>query len=122
MGGVIYHFIADFRAQQPLWPKVVRDFSESNRKDALLVIWLGKDTSAEDSQALTAAINQLGSDAKNRVAVIKANTAQSFSPAALRKGTHFITTREMTTLEVLDYLWDTNVKVVSALDDGIFST
>lgn len=114
-----YHLIADFRALQPLWPKVVRDFSESKRKDALLIIWLGKDTTPEDSRALTAAINLCG-DAGKRIATVFAHGSQIFSPAAFRKGTHFITTHDMTTLEALDYLWDTDVKVVSALDDGIF--
>ena len=45
---------------------------------------------------------------------------KNFSPVMLKKGTHFITTREMTTLEALDYLWNTDVKIVSALDDDIF--
>lgn len=46
--------------------------------------------------------------------------AQKFSPYLLRNSTHFITTREMSTLECLDWLYDTKVKIVSALDDGIF--
>ena len=46
---------------------------------------------------------------------------QKFSPYLLRNSTHFITTREMVTLECLDWLYDTNVEVVSALDDGIFT-
>ena len=117
-GGCIYHLIADIRAQNPLWPKVVREFAESNFKDALLVIWLDKD--ATDKNFNLSAIN-LNGDAANRIAVVKAHGTKTFSPAALRKGTHFITTREMTTLEALDYLWDTDVKIVSSLDDGIFS-
>lgn len=44
-----------------------------------------------------------------------------YSPAALQKATHFITTREMSTLEALDYLWNTDVKIISGLDNGIFS-
>lgn len=43
-----------------------------------------------------------------------------FSPYILRNGTHFVTTRETMTLRALDCLWDTQVKIVSALDDGIF--
>ena len=62
---------------------------------------------------MTAAVG----DCKN---ILTFKHEENFSPAALRKGTHFITTREMVTLEALDYLWDTDVKIISALDNGIF--
>ena len=81
--------------------------------DAVLVIWLGKNATEENSQALTAAIG----DSKN---IITFKHDKNFSPAALRKATHFITTREMSTLEALDYLWNTDVKIISALDNNIF--
>lgn len=81
--------------------------------DAVLVIWLGKDATEENSQALTAAIG----DSKN---IITFKHDETFSPAALRKATHFITTREMSTLAALDYLWNTDVKIISALDNNIF--
>lgn len=118
--GGIYHFIADFRAQSPLWPKVVRDFAESDFKDKLLVIWLGKDATDEDFNLLTEAANLIGNGVEKNILAVDVED-KNFSPTALRKGTHFITTREMTTLEALDYLWDTDVKIVSALDDGIFA-
>lgn len=79
------------------------------------MIWLPKNSTEENSQAVTETIG----DSKN---ILKFKHDKNFSPAALRKGTHFITTREMTTLEALDYLWDTNIKIISALDNGIFST
>lgn len=44
-----------------------------------------------------------------------------FSPYIIRNSTHFITTREMISVECMDYLWDTDVKIVSALDENIFS-
>ena len=96
----------------------MREFAESDFKDKLLVIWLDKDATDKNFNLSTVNLN---GDAVNRIAIVKAHSAQTFSPAALRKGTHFITTREMTTLEALDYLWGTDVKIVSALDDGIFS-
>lgn len=112
-GHCVYQFIPDFEAQSPLWLKVVQDFSKANLETAALVIWLGKDATEENSQALTEAIG----DSKN-ILVFKHD--KNFSPAALRKATHFIATREMTTLEALDYLWTTDVKIVSALDNNIF--
>lgn len=44
-----------------------------------------------------------------------------FSPYILKNSTHFITTREMISVECIDYLWDTDVKILSALDENIFS-
>ena len=113
MGGGIYHFITDFRAQKPLWLKVVREFRQAKLEDAVLVIWLDKDTTEEDEKSLAEAV---GSD-KN---ILTFKYDKTFSPAALRQGTHFITTREMVTLEALDYLWNTDVKIISALDNKMF--
>ena len=112
--GEVYHFIADFQAQEPLWPKVIKDFQKTPLADAILVIWLDTESTEKDLNSLTAAVGE-----NKNIFTFKPD--RNFSPAALRKGTHFITTREMTTLEALDYLWGTDVKIVSALDDGIFS-
>ena len=106
-----YHFVPDFQAKSPLWKRVVQEFCQSNAENSRLVIWLGKDTSDDDAKALTEA-----GGANPNIITFK----QNFSPCAVRQGTHFITTREMSTLEVMDYLWDTDVKIVSALDNGIF--
>ena len=82
-------------------------------KDASLVILLSNDATEENINSLVKAV-----DFDSNILVFKHE--KLFSPAALRKGTHFITTREMTTLEALDYLWNTNVKIISALDNDIF--
>jgi virginiamycin A acetyltransferase len=112
-GGQVYHLIADFNAQNPLWLRVVQGFCQSELKDSLLVIWFPKDSTEENSHSLTEAIG----DSKN---IVTFKHDKNFSPAALRKATNFIATREMTTLEALDYLWDTDVKIISALDNEIF--
>lgn len=112
-GKNIYHFIPDFQARSPLWSKVIREFHQANLEDALLVIWLDKDSTDEDKNALMETIG-----ANKNILVFK--HTEKFSPLVLRRGTHFITTREMTTLEALDYLWDTDVKIISGLDDKIF--
>ena len=119
MGGYVYQFISDFRAARPLWIKVVREFCQSNFENKLLIIYLGRDATDEDFKALATEVNRFGNDARKNILFIGTGE-KNFSPAALRKGTHFITTREMVTLEALDYLWDTNVKIISGLDDKIF--
>ena len=118
-GGYVYQFISDFRAAHPLWIKVVREFCQSDFENKLLIIYLGRDATDEDFKALATEVNRFGNDARKNILFIGTGE-KNFSPAALRKGTHFITTREMVTLEALDYLWDTNVKIISGLDDKIF--
>ena len=118
-GGRVYQFIADFRAARPLWKKVVRDFCRSDFEKNLLVIYLGRDATEENFQSLAAEVNRFDDRARKNILLITTGD-KNFSVAALRKGTHFITSREMVTLEALDYLWNTDVKIISALDDGIF--
>ncbi len=117
-GGIIYQFIADFRAEKPLWIKIVHDFCQSNIKDALLVIYLSNDTTEKDLDLLEEAINLLDSGSQKNILAVAFD--ENSSPAALRKATYFITTREISTLKALDYLWNTNVKIISALDNDIF--
>ena len=66
------------------------------------------------------AVKLVGNGAEKNILVVEEAAGENFSPCAIRKGTHFITTREITTLEALDYLWNTDVKIISALDDWIF--
>lgn len=117
-GDKIYHFIPDFRAENPLWFKVIAGFCQSNFENSLLVIWLYKNSTEKDFNLLGEVANAFGNGASRNILVIESD--ETFSPAALRKATHFITTREMSTLAALDYLWNTDVKIVSALDNNIF--
>ena len=87
----------------------------------MLVIWLDKDTTENDFKLLVEFIKRVANGTQKNIVTFKTMNGKNFSPAALRKATHFITTREMSTLEALDYLWNTDVKIISALDDGIFS-
>lgn len=119
-GCKVYNFIADFGVVHPLWIRVVLGFCRSNFADAVLVIWLGKDSTERDFELLSEAVQIFSDGAAKNIIVAETQSTLNFSPYALRQGTHFITTREMTTLEALDYLWDTDVKIISALDDGIF--
>ena len=83
------------------------------------MIWLDKNSTEKDFEMLAEFMKIFGNRA-DRIIVADVEGKENFSPYAIRQGTHFITTREMITLEALDYLWDTDVKIISALDDGIF--
>lgn len=96
----------------------MHDFCQSNIKDALLVIYLSNDTTEKDLDLLEEAINLLDSGSQKNILAVAFD--ENSSPAALRKATYFITTREISTLKALDYLWNTNVKIISALDNDIF--
>lgn len=107
-GWKVYQLVADFRAAQPLWKKVVGEFCRADLERALLVIHgREKDLAAVEENS--------------RVIKIPVDAKKKFSPQILKSSTHFITTREMVTLECLDWLYGTGVKIISALDEGIFA-
>ena len=99
----------------------MQNFCQADLKNAGLVIWLDNNVTESDFKLLADWIMYLSNGTGKNIIAFKMPDGKNFSPAALRKATHFITTREMSTLEALDYLWNTDVKIISALDDGIFS-
>ena len=107
-GWKVYQLVADFRAAQPLWKKVVEEFCRADLERALLVV--------HGSEKDLAAVEENPSVLK-----VPARGRKKFSPQVLKSSTHFITTREMVTLECIDWLYGTGVKIISALDEGIFS-
>lgn len=120
-GSKFYQFVADFRSAQPLWKRIVNGFCRSNSQNDLLLIWLGRNTTDADVQAVNDFVASITNDSLSKnILVIRSQGAVDFMPSILRQATHFITTREMVTLECLDWLYDTDVKILSALDNGIF--
>ena len=117
-GFKVFNFVADFISSKPLWLRIVAGFCQSNYENSKLIIWLDKNSTEADFNMLNETLKHFGNDAGKNVLAVKGN--ETISLHALRSTTHFITTREMSTLECLDWLWDTDVKIVSALDEGIF--
>ena len=116
-GMKVYNFVADFQSPKPLVFRVVAGFCQSRFEDAVLVVWLDDNSSDADFDLLATLVKRFGSDAGKNILVVD---GEKISPHALRHATHFITNREMSSLEALDWLWDTDVKIVSALDENIF--
>ncbi len=104
----------------PLWKRVISGFCQSNFENSMLIIWTGKNSTPEDIKILSEYSGSFKNDAKKNILIISSTEEKIFSPCILRNCTHFITSREMISLECMDWLWDTDVKIVSALDDGIF--
>ena len=93
----------------------------SDSKNTAMIFFLGQGVTDKDLQE----VQNFPQTMKKIVSIpivkiIPPINGQIFSPHVLRKSTHFITTRDMITLECLDWLHDTDVKILSALDDGIF--
>ena len=119
-GYKVYQFIADYRSICPLWRRVLLGFCQSNFEKAILVIWADGSLIDRDLQEMKMIINYAGKDISQNLIFIRSSNNVVFAPNLLKQATHFITTREMVTLECLKYLYDTDVKIVSALDDNIF--
>ena len=120
-GRQVYSFIADFRAPQPLWRRIISGFCKSDFTNAVLIIYLGEGVNQNDIAELKKFIAENKLPAENIIHCIPPIDNKIFSPYIIRNSTHFITTREMISLECMDYLWDTDVKIISALDENIFT-
>lgn len=120
LGGNIYQCVADFRAFSPLWKRIVTGFCQSDLKNSLLIVWCGVETTDGDIVNVNKVLSSFDTEEiTNRVVLLKPKDGKNFSPHILKKSTHFITTREPVSLECLDWIYG-NVKIISALDDGIF--
>lgn len=119
-GWKVYQFVADFKAEYSLLQRILIGFCLSNFKKSLLVIWLGENSTEEDFQMLAKVVQLFGNDAGTHILTVPPANVKIFSPSILRQATHFITTREIINVEILDYLYDTDIKIVSALDEEIF--
>lgn len=104
----------------PMWKRVINGFGKSDWKDSQLVIWTGKNSVREDIQVLNDYIDAFGNGSGKNILIIPSTDEKIFSPQILKNSTHFITSREIISLECMDLLWNTDVKVVSSLDNGIF--
>lgn len=113
-GWKVYQFVADFRTTEPLWKKIITGFCQAKFEKALLVIHARE----KDFAAVDEFIKKF--EAGAHIMKIPANGRQSYSPQILTQATHFITTREMAALEILDLLYGADVKIISALDEKIF--
>ena len=120
-GMKIFAFIADFNEEISLWRRVIKGFYQSTLKDAVLLFGISLPFKKEQIEELEKKIILANSSVKDKIVhVIPLQDSRIFPPYILKNSTHFIATREMRSLECIDWLWDTDVKIVSALDEGIF--
>ena len=120
-GKNVYTFVADFNVNKPLWKRIVKGFCNSNSQNAVLMIFLPVGTLQSEADE----IQKFFAETKKAydtplVIYYPSQNGKKFSVQAIRNATHFLMTRESVSLECTDYLHDTDVKIISALDDGIF--
>ena len=122
-GGKIYSFIADFQAQKPLWLKVIKEFLSAFKNDdqVLLILWTGEGSTQKDINSFKKFITSIAKENLPEILLILSTPKEIFSPYIIKKSDYFITTRDIICLQCIDYLYDTSAKIISALDDEIFS-
>ena len=92
----------------------------SNFKNSLLIIWMGENATEKDFEILVQIVKIFDNDAGAHILTMQPENGKIFSPQILRQATHFITTREIVNIECLDFLYGTDIKILSALDEDIF--
>lgn len=86
----------------------------------MLLFFFGAGVNQNDIVEIKNFINSVGSSNVKIIHFIPPVEGKIFEPYLLRNSTHFITTREFINIDCLDYLYDTEVKIISALDEKIF--
>ena len=119
-GRNIYSFVVDFHAKQPIWKKIIEDFYHSEYPNAVLILLLTQETTKEDFEELKSFVKSAGISGERIIHCVPFVGTEFISPYILKKSTHFITNREMVSLYCLDNLYDTDVKIISGIDDGVF--
>ena len=85
-----------------------------------MLFWLGENATQQNFIDARNFAESIGVNDGKIIFFLPPNKGKIFEPYLLRNSTHFITTREMINIECLDWLYDTDVKIISALDDNIF--
>ena len=118
-GMKIFSFVADFEAVNPLWRRVFSGFCQSTLQNSVLIFGVGEGFNQEHLNYMKKIADN--SDLSSKVIhVVHLQGEKILSPYILTNSTHFITTRELTSIDCLDWIWGTDVKILSALDEAIF--
>ena len=121
-GKKIYSFVADFRAKSPLWKRILQDYmlSLKSNDNIVLVVFLEREATEDNLNQLRDFVLSVLDSKNNPKIYFVSNPNGHFTPSILRQSDYFITTREFVCLNCIDFLYDTDVKIISALDGEIF--
>ena len=118
-GQKIFSCVGDFRASHPLWRRIIGGYLSSSSENAVMFFFLGSDAVQADIEELDGFTRNFDTSSK-KIIFVPPIDGKSFSVHVLKNSTHFITNREAVSSECIDWLSDTDAKIISALDDDIF--
>ena len=105
----IFASILDFKSIDPLWKKIMEDFSKSELSNSILICYAMDNVSDEDFREAVDFSDQLGANI----------IVSDLSIDALRESDIFITTRDFNSMVALDFL-PNDIEIRFALDDIVF--
>ena len=108
-GMKIFASILDFKSVDPLWKKVMEDFSASRLSNTALICYADKNLTDEEFQEAVDFSDHLGGNI----------IVSDISTDALRESNVFITTRDFNSMLALDFL-PHDIEERFALDDIVF--
>lgn len=123
LGKIVYTFVADFQALEPMWKKIVKEFINALKHNEylMLIIWTNDSTLNQDLQEFNSHIESINDGKINLpITIIPSTPEKPFSPYAIMQANYFITTREEINIQCIDWLEHTKVKIISSLDSDIF--
>ena len=123
LGKIVYTFVADFQALEPMWKKIVKEFINALKHNEclILIIWTNDSTLNQDLQEFNSYIESINDGEINLpITIIPSTPEKPFSPYAIMQANYFITTREEINIQCIDWLEHTKVKIISSLDSDIF--
>ena len=111
-GHRVFATILDFDSPNPLWKKIIHDFSECSLKDVVLVLHAPKNLS---NAAIQSRLN-------NEIHPLERKWifATRFSTDALLETDILVTTREFDSMTAFDMLYSKSIDIRYALDDLVF--
>ncbi len=116
-GYYIYCIVADFNTEDAVWRSVLTDYLDSFREDnkVLLVVETGNPYDDALLTEMAQMVEEKGADAP---IVVTHQYTDYISKALLRLVDTYITTKDASSSEVVDLLWDMDAEIVYGLDYG----
>ena len=121
-GKKIYAFITDFYARHPLWKRILRGYISTFTVNdpVILVVFFEMNTTEEHISQMKKFLASIGISKDSPSIYMMSKPKENFSIPVLKQIDHFITTREISCLNAIDFLHDTNAKVISSLSGRLF--
>ncbi len=124
-GRTIYTFVLDFVAMNPLWKRVIKGYINTfhDRDETVLILFFDKTRTQEQIDEVVGYVDSFKKEYKAIPLIDLAPAVSIYNFPyinTLRMSDCFISSKEAISSFCIDYLSDTNAKIVAAMDDVIF--